>query len=245
MSSTTVLALNSSENGLERMKLNASKALHVDGSAVTQPVSGTFFQATQPVSVAGTIAVDGSGSTQPVSVAATVIVDGSAVTQPVSGTFFQATQPVSVAGTLTVDGSGSVQPISGTFYQAIQPVSGSVSISGNVNTVGGSLSVADNSLWSSQSILTGNSAQTTGLDISLYRSLLIYGDSSVAMGEIKIEISFDNSNWYDLGENLYPDGLTGNFAKQLETDAKYIRLNRDNNSGGTETISASIMVKSG
>ncbi len=200
MSSTTVLALNSSENGLERMKLNASKALLVDGSAVTQPVSGTFYQATQPVSVAGTLAVDGSG-----------------VTQPVSGTFFQATQPVS----------------------------GSVSISGNVNTVGGSLSVSDNSLWSSQSIPDLSSAQTTGLDISLYRSLLIYGDTDSFGGEIKIEISFDNSNWYDLGENLYPDGLTGNFAKQLETDAKYIRLNKENNSGSTETITAGIMVKSG
>ena len=228
MSSTTVLALNSSENGLERMKLNASKALHVDGSAVTQPVSGTFYQATQPVSIGATVTVDGSGVTQPVS--GTFF----QATQPVSGTFYQATQPVSLAGTVTVDGSGVTQPVSGT-----------VAISGNVNTVGGSLSVANNAVWSSQSILDGNSAQTTGLDISLYRSVLIYGDSNVTSGEIKIEISFDNTNWYDLGSNLYPDGATGNFASQLETDAKYIRLNRDNNSGGTETISAGIMIKSG
>jgi hypothetical protein len=43
----------------------------VDGSGVTQPVSGTFFQATQPVSIAASV--------------------------PVTGTFFQATQPVSAA----------------------------------------------------------------------------------------------------------------------------------------------------
>ncbi len=34
-----------------------STAIKVDGSAVTQPVSGTFYQATQPVSVAATLAV--------------------------------------------------------------------------------------------------------------------------------------------------------------------------------------------
>ena len=52
MSSTTVLALNSGETGVERMKLNASKALTVDGSGVTQPVSGAFYPATQPISAA-------------------------------------------------------------------------------------------------------------------------------------------------------------------------------------------------
>lgn len=72
------------------------------------PVSGTFFQATQPVS--GTVAATQSGTwtVQPGNTANTTAwkVDGSAVTQPVSGTFWQATQPVS-----------------GTFFQATQPVS--------------------------------------------------------------------------------------------------------------------------
>lgn len=49
-------------------------AIKTDGSGVTQPVSGTFFQATQPVSIA------------------------SMPSTPVTGTFFQATQPVSVVG---------------------------------------------------------------------------------------------------------------------------------------------------
>mgnify|MGYP001558685469 CR=1 FL=1 len=56
--------------------------------ADTQPVSGTFFQATQPVS--GSVSVSNFPGTQPVSgtvaVSGTVLVDGSATTQPVSGT---------------------------------------------------------------------------------------------------------------------------------------------------------------
>ncbi len=62
----------------------------------TVPVTGTFYQATQPVSgslsVSNTVPVTGTffQATQPVSIAATV---------PVSGTFFQTTQPVSCTTT--------------------------------------------------------------------------------------------------------------------------------------------------
>ena len=73
----------------------------------TQPVSGTFWQSTQPVSGAFYQA------TQPVSIA-------SMPTTAVTGTFWQATQPVS--GTFWQ----ATQPVSGTFWQATQPVSGDV-----------------------------------------------------------------------------------------------------------------------
>jgi hypothetical protein len=39
------------------VQLNLSGQLKVDGSGVTQPVSGTFFQVTQPVSIAATLPV--------------------------------------------------------------------------------------------------------------------------------------------------------------------------------------------
>ena len=77
-------------------------------------VTGTFWQTTQPVSIA----------TMP--------------STPVTGTFWQTTQPVSgtvtvsnpqtsvsITGTPTVSVSGTV-PVSGTFYQATQPVSGTI-----------------------------------------------------------------------------------------------------------------------
>jgi hypothetical protein len=83
---------------------SANHRIKVDGSGVTQPVSGTvsvtnftsplpvtgaFFQATQPVS--GTVSVANFQNPLPVT--------GSffQATQPVSGTFFQNTQPVSAA----------------------------------------------------------------------------------------------------------------------------------------------------
>lgn len=66
-------------------------------------VTGTFFQATQPVSI----------SSMP-----TTPVTGTfwQTTQPVSGTFWQSTQPVSIASMPTT-------PVTGTFWQSIQPIS--------------------------------------------------------------------------------------------------------------------------
>lgn len=100
-----------------------SGRLPVDGSGVTQPVSGTFWQATQPV----------SGPLTDVQLRATAV--------PVSGTFWPTTQPisgsVSITGTAAVSGPltdaelrATAVPVSGTFWQATQPISGSVSITG-------------------------------------------------------------------------------------------------------------------
>jgi hypothetical protein len=72
-------------------------ALKVDGSAVTQPVSGTFWQATQPVSIAAAVTVQQA-------TAANLNVTVGNASLAVTGTFWQATQPVSIASTLAVAG---------------------------------------------------------------------------------------------------------------------------------------------
>ncbi len=70
------------------------------------PVSGTFYQATQPVSTV---------STFPVSIAVMP-------TTPVTGTFYQATQPVSTVSTFPVSiAVMPTTPVTGTFFQAVQP----------------------------------------------------------------------------------------------------------------------------
>jgi len=78
-------------------------AIPVDGSGVTQPVSGSIsvsnFPATQPVS--GSVSVSNFPATQPVSIA-------TMPTTPVTGTFWQTTQPVTFGGV----GSATVSRIS-------------------------------------------------------------------------------------------------------------------------------------
>lgn len=83
----------------------------------TIPVTGDFYQATQPVS--GSVSVSNLPSTQPVS-------------GIVSVSNFPPTQPVS--GSVSVSNFPASQPVTGTFFQATQPISGAVSISGTVST---------------------------------------------------------------------------------------------------------------
>lgn len=73
----------------------------VTGAGQTFPVTGTFWQATQPVSIAATVNVSAAQS-------GTWTVTGAGGTFPVTGTFWQATQPVS--GTVTATQSAATIP---------------------------------------------------------------------------------------------------------------------------------------
>ena len=149
------------------LSLTTTGALRIDGSGVTQPISGS-------ITVSGTTTVSGTvtanqggapwtmrpdGSTWAMtSTSANVNVTNASV--PVTGTFWQATQPVSgtvaatQSGTWTVQpgntpnttawlvtGTGGTFPVTGTFWQATQPVS----IAATVN-----VSAAQSGTWTVQ-----------------------------------------------------------------------------------------------
>jgi len=94
---------------LGQTTMASSLAVSIASDQSSIPVTGTFFQATQPVSAASlplpagastetTLAALNTKVPANLTVTATrLLTDGSGVTQPVSGTFFQGTQPVSAA----------------------------------------------------------------------------------------------------------------------------------------------------
>lgn len=87
------------EDAADTMRVvSAAKPLPVDLQDTSVAVTGTFWQATQPVS--GTVTANAGTGTMAVSGPLTDT-QLRATAVPVSGTFFQATQPVSVAATLT------------------------------------------------------------------------------------------------------------------------------------------------
>ena len=117
-------------------KVNASNALVVDGSAVTQPVSGTFFQATQPVSIAATITANaiqsgtwniGTITTLPAVTQGTAanvagggwpMINGEFATDT-TGTFTNATQTTSVTTGSSIDGYATIAvSVNGTYGTA-------------------------------------------------------------------------------------------------------------------------------
>ena len=97
-----------------------STRLLVDGSGVTQPVSGTFFQATQPIS--GTVTANAGSGTFAVSAASLPLPSGAATAakQPALGIAGTASadvitvQGIASMTALKVDGSAVTQPVSGT-----------------------------------------------------------------------------------------------------------------------------------
>lgn len=111
--------------------------------AGAMPVTGTFFQATQPVSIASAVPVTGTfwQATQPVSAASLPLPSGASTSakQAALGTAGTASadvltvQGIASMTALKVDGSGVTQPVSGTFWQATQPISGTITANAGTN----------------------------------------------------------------------------------------------------------------
>jgi hypothetical protein len=124
-------------------------AVKVDGSGVTQPVSGTFWQSTQPVSISGSVAV--------------------------TGTFWQSTQPVSIAtAPALVASNAKIGNVGGATAQVVVTptiTSGSAYAAGN--TIGGLLTFSSALLTAGSGILESifvrmKSAQTCTLNLTLF-----------------------------------------------------------------------------
>jgi len=147
-----------------------STAVKVDGSAVTQPVSGTFWQTTQPVSAASlplpTNAAQETGGnlatlagavtssklqTNEAQIAGTAVSVNSGVKDAGTQRIVIATDQPQLTNALKVDGSAVTQPVSGTFWQTTQPVSAvslplpsnaAIETGGNLATLAGAVTAS-------------------------------------------------------------------------------------------------------
>ncbi len=113
-------------------------------------VTGTFFQATQPIS--GTVSVN-----QPVAITdndSSITVDGTVAinnfpsSQTVDGTVALDATSLAALETTTVDTITNPVAVTGTFFQATQPISGTVTVQdgGNILTVDGTVALDTASL---------------------------------------------------------------------------------------------------
>jgi predicted ThiF/HesA family dinucleotide-utilizing enzyme len=264
---------------LNKMSVSAAGAAKVDGSGVTQPVSGTvdvtnfdvpastlakYIQLptsigarttanSLAVNIASDQTVPVSGAfyqaTQPVSLASvpTHGVTGTfwQATQPVSGTFWQATQPVSIASMPSTPVTGAfyqaTQPVSGTFWQATQPVS---LASAPTTPVTGTF-------WqATQPVSTPNLTQTISITTSTgTQSLAMNGQSSCGLqvfsvgtgGVLVFEGSGDNTNWAAMvgitnPTGVFTSGTSAPGAWQFDcTSVPYFRVRATALTSGTIT----------
>ena len=176
-------------------------AVKVDGSAVTQPISGTVTVNPLPAgsNTIGNVNVLGGNATA-------VKVDGSAVTQPISGTVtVNALTNSSVVKAQLQDNSGNalnstsnalnvnVQnssiPVTGTFYQATQPVS----LSSTVPDVTGSGTINTQNLNATGAATTNSSVTLTGLNGQATAIFQI--SANTLSGPLTFQASLDGTTW--------------------------------------------------
>ena len=118
----------------------------------------------------------------------------------------------------------------------VQVSAGSVSASSSqvFGSAGGTATVADTT-----------TSKSTAFDADSYKCITLFGNSTnLSDSEIQVEVSADNSNWFELN-NAYVnlDYLSGDFGINMECAARYIRLSRTNTSGSSDSIKAWISGK--
>ena len=98
------------------------------------------------------------------------------------------------------------------------------------------LSVTDFTVSNAVSVATGITETTSSNDIALARRVMVMGNLSDTSGSIVVEVSIDNSVFYeDTEQAVYTDG-SGNFGKTINCDARYIRFKYANSSGTAQTL---------
>ena len=111
------------------------------------------------------------------------------------------------------------------------------------NTLGGTLTISApvlsaTSFTVSNNVSVANSAVSTTAsnDIALARRVIVMGNLSDTSGSIKVEISIDNSTFYEDTEQAIYSDAAGNYGKTINCDARYIRFKYSNTSGSAQTF---------
>ncbi|MEI8251259.1 MAG: hypothetical protein WCF98_08845, partial [Synechococcus sp. ELA057] len=225
---------------LSRIPSLVSGRIPVDGSGVTQPVSGS-------VSITGTAAV--SGPLTDAQLRATAV--------PVSGTFWQATQPVSGtvtanAGTnlntsaLALETGGNLATLTGRVPaqgQALMAASLPVAIASNQSAlaVNSTPAAALLTTYNVAGVITINTVLAT-LDCSQYRSISIQCTSMGTTGVVTPEWSNDNSTWVAATILTQAGATATTFSAAglwvVPVQARYLRLRLSTaTTAGTTTLS--------
>ena len=93
------------------------------------------------------------------------------------------------------------------------------------------LTVTDAYLWGSasgsESVLNELDAYSDSVDVSTYDKISIYGSTSNYSDELEIQISHDDTNWFELTEKYVSvDYASGHFGLLIDNAFKYIRMKK-------------------
>ena len=118
-----------------------------------------------------------------------------------------------------------------------------------VSSSAAALSVTNNVVWGSSSAAEAVSNATDqfsdSVDVSTFEKISIFGSSNNFAHELDIQVSPDNTYWFDLtSEFIQVDYANGHFGRVLDAPFKYVRLKSvSSGGGGTDNLWAWIVGK--
>tara|TARA_R110001592_G_scaffold72803_3_gene222470 strand:+ start:486 stop:1154 length:669 start_codon:yes stop_codon:yes gene_type:complete len=213
-----------SSNVVSKVYVDTSNNLHVKDAQLATVIASSKLQ----VDVI-TSALPTGASTE-----ATLSAMNAKITAMDSGAVVVASSALPAGGAtsaLQTTGNSSLATIEGAVSAGIMQVS-SGTIATVATTLKSAVSVADSAVET-----------TTGVDIGHSNVVSVFGNLTDYSGNINVEVSSDDSVYYDNGESIYV-GSTGDFYKNYNNiGARYIRLKYTNNSGMSATWTAIASVK--
>lgn len=112
-----------------------------------------------------------------------------------------------------------------------------------VSTLGGTLSVSApvitttaSTLKSAVSVANSATETTSSLDMGGVRNVMVLGGLDDTTGQIKVLVSSDDSNFYENSEQAIFVNSSGEYAKTMAIDARYVRFSYTNSSGGAKVL---------
>ena len=168
----------------------------------------------------------------------TLSTSDSAVATALGGnlTVSDAAVATALGGNLTVSDSAVATALAGTL---------SVSDSAVATALGGTLSVSapvisasSTVLRSAVSIPDGVLSQTNGVDVGGSKSISFFGNLTDTSANIQVEVSADNTTFYNVENSAIYISSTGDYQMRLDVNAQYVRLAYTNGSGVAATWTA-------
>ena len=118
-------------------------------------------------------------------------------------------------------------------------------VSANVLAVSSSaaaLAVTNHVIWGTtgagEAVLSNLDAYSDSVDVESYSKISVYGSTTNYSHEIDVQVSPDNSNWFELsGQYIQVNFADGQFGKIMDAPFKYIRLKTvGSGAAGSETV---------
>tara|TARA_R110001632_G_scaffold20075_2_gene60487 strand:+ start:1399 stop:2091 length:693 start_codon:yes stop_codon:yes gene_type:complete len=101
-------------------------------------------------------------------------------------------------------------------------------------TLTGGVSGTEANLDNAFSVISGDTSVIVNVNSDKHN---IFGNSTDSTNAINVQISADNSNWYSMGIDIFPDSGDGDFQLSLDMPIQYIRLKYN----GTATVTATVI----